>query len=850
MSEAVTLTIGFQVVTDQLQKANDMLDAMIQKVSQLRTIPPPAQIKIETDTTGLQAASSGFKSFQENLTALQEHLGLTESGVAYFNEALQKLAQVPKFSPKYYDMSAVLESFGMSKAEISSLRSEYIKSMADMARGTTQAANESERAAAQIARSQDPIFQNTGRWRELRAVIREYQMALGPTGYFMQQLSMQAYWLGIGIMFVAMSYYRLSTVQDRVDAGIGSLARSMRSLRDAQENLHQSIVEYGAGSEEAKNSAMDLIDAQEAQRRSTESVRDMLIQEKMAWASFYLGAVPIGMNVLRLALTLMSMYHGFQEAGEIQNYKLALSEGISTGAKVEGAVTTGILGTAVASLTNIEGEETGAKILNITITKAATEATTSYALAHTILVGVLTFGIGALLAVGSAMIVQAVITAQVNDQMAQATEKADSFYSSADKLAGEIGNLDNIMSHYIITIRRANEDLGESGKIIDETTGASQDLEKNLGPHSLRGSYLLLLETLRNTNAELIKSSKVSLTPRLEVTEKRNIAEEYYPAKIPPHEDQEVQIRELLEKANVEVPPDLVQSISQRLYEVPIKTPENINQSILQSLKEANIPLVDDQKQNIFQSLLRANIPATPSMIQNINQRFLETKIPETRDQTQIVNQVLNGLEILEVGSQVQNIDQNLREVDIPVIHDQRQRITQSLSSVNVPIIRDQRQNILQRLLGTRVPGVENTHQNILQKLIEANIPRVMDTNQNIKQVLNPVQIEPLAPMEQEIIQKLIGIDIPRLEPSVQNVTVRKQEAIQRRVQETTVGIRTAQGGTPSPVYITGGRQGMMINVSFPNLTIREEADIPKIATEIDNIFQRNYYSQGGRVYA
>ena len=48
------------------------------------------------------------------------------------------------------------------------------------------------------------------------------------------------------------------------------------------------------------------------------------------------------------------------------------------------------------------------------------------------------------------------------------------------------------------------------------------------------------------------------------------------------------------------------------------------------------------------------------------------------------------------------------------------------------------------------------------------------------------------------------------------------------------------------PVLQTGRRGNVSVVVNFPNLTIREEADMYKIGEMIDNIFQKEYYAAGG----
>uniref|UniRef100_A0A6M3XHM1 Uncharacterized protein n=1 Tax=viral metagenome TaxID=1070528 RepID=A0A6M3XHM1_9ZZZZ len=496
MSETVTLTIGFHVVTDELEKANTMLEEMIKKVSTLQEVRPPAmKVSVEADTTGLNLLQSGLvsssekvQSFQAYIKSLENSLNLSADQTKIFYEAISKLPTRP------IQAKIALQEIGVGSEEITKLQ-----------RGMSQLTTE-------VTRAQAPVAVNTERWRAFNTAVREFRMTGGVAGYAFQQLAMQTYWLGIGVMFVSMSFARLATAQNRAQDAIGSLARSMRSLQDAQKNLRTTIIEYGAGSEEARNASMDLIDAQEAQRRSTESLRNMMLQEKIAFISFYLGAIPIGINVLRTLWTGYSTYRGLlqeaiiaktqETAVEVQNtavkgYNMTVtSQGaavttVSTGAKTGEAVATGV--------------STKATIVDIGVSKA-------WIAVKAFGIGILTIGIGALVAFAAATAMTAVITAQVDEQMKKATQSSKDFYGSANRLTGGMGSLSYSNIVYGDTLKDTTSAQEDASKEMDRAKESAQDLEDQLGPRSLRGNYLLLLETLGKINEEMNRSPNIKVS--------------------------------------------------------------------------------------------------------------------------------------------------------------------------------------------------------------------------------------------------------------------------------------------------------------------------------------------------
>lgn len=142
------------------------------------------------------------------------------------------------------------------------------------------------------------------------------------------------------------------------------------------------------------------------------------------------------------------------------------------------------------------------------------------------------------------------------------------------------------------------------------------------------------------------------------------------------------------------------------------------------------------------------------------------------------------------------------------------------------------------------------------------NIPDIGERDIVINQVLNPFDIPDIEDITQVVTRKLVTTDIeepesltqtiiqqlvpdPSLhinpEPLTQEVhrkIVMEQEGIAHDIEEVqTINMKIPDSGFKGNVYV---------NIAFPNLIIREEADIEKISKTIEEVFQKQYYSYGG----
>lgn len=922
MSEKVDIEIGIRIVTEELEKAVQLLEKMDHVLRKYQTSIAQAGPATSGLTKELKEVAPSLHKDVDAIDKFIGGLGLATTEQDRFRQSIRDAAQEEFPFDKIWTATRKLgESFGLTTSQVDTMVKHQKRLMREAETSTTRALRKMDQE-----------------YYVYRSGVRAIQAALGPTAYAVRMLSMQFYWLGIGIMFVAMSYSRLQAAQLKAKQVTLSLARAHRSLADTQKALTRSIIEYGYGSEEAVNAAKDLIEAEKSLELQRESARQALIQEKTAWVSFYLGAIPIGINILRSAIDIyavgvgLSKHAAFVKSQEaVAELNLSKANTIGFFSKVKNFIATKLGIGASHGMAQAQAIES--------------DAVTVLAAKHTILnvirgagLALATMGIGVALSLAAAYVVQSIIMGQVEAEMAELNAESESFYNNVDDLAGELGDLTGIMADYIVTIRKVTDEEKKLGKALEDTEESAESLEEEIGPHSLRGSFLQVIDTFRELRSELSKPLTFTYED-LEI--KQEIMQELVPVEIPEVIDKEQYINQVLnqvripgienieqviiqeldrvdipvtedivqivrqlleevsydepeeltqnivqrlESVDIPVPEEMYQNIVQRLEEVEIVAPSNMSQIITQELQEVMIPIIEDMKQTIIQTLvpveeftdiedvtqnitqilheaeiqniedleqritqilIESNIPELEDKVQVITQNIIKSAIEEPEDYEQTIIQVLNEVNIEVPSNLVQVITQELEEASIPGIDNITQTITQIVEEANITSHEDMTQIIEQVLIEVRIPGVKDLTQHITQTLEAVDYELPEELTQDIRQILYEADIPGINYIEQRIVQTLIKTIIEEPEDLtqliVQEISVPEElESIRR--EEITLK-------TDNIVPLNVGRNNIVINVSFPNLIIREEADIPKIARIIDNEFQKNYFKAGGGLY-
>jgi len=408
----------------------------------------------------------------------------------------------------------------------------------------------------------------------------------------------------------------------------------------------------------------------------------------------------------------------------------------------------------------------------------------------------------------------------------------------------------------------------------------------------------VITQELRDINIPIPEEQKYSITQELieiDISEPKNLEQRITQileiVSIPNIEDKVQEIEQVLIREDIPQVENMEQNIIQILDKVEIPIPDEIIQTISQRIIEVEIPEVEENKIQFINRRLGEELPSIPKeVVQTIIQNLIETDI-EIEDREQIIRQRLIEVIIPEIEDIKQIINQEVIEATIRKPDDMYQTIKQDLIEANIPIVRNQFQNIKQVLYKVDIPETRDKEQRIVQILREANIPDVKDIRQVITQILERVEIEEPDNMNQIITQILKPIeieevgdktynlsaivdiptipDIPTKTFAIEGVVTRgtdrsildmenKLTDFNRKIEinkipgvlETSnINVRheipeLERGINMEPTRDI--RTNNYVNVSFPNLIIREEADIYRIRKEIERIYIRSKTARGG----
>jgi len=359
-------------------------------------------------------------------------------------------------------------------------------------------------------------------------------------------------------------------------------------------------------------------------------------------------------------------------------------------------------------------------------------------------------------------------------------------------------------------------------------------------------------------------------------------------AKIPSVEDQVYNTRQQLILTEIPKIKDQYQTIFQRLSQVDIPSIDPQEQEIIQRLQQVEIPKLDTQIQMIIQQLQAASIPEITDQEQKIVQQLIMTEIPIVKDQIQNINQRLLPFETEPIEPLYQDVIQRSIVADyinppsltqdvyqkvetnemVSSLPELIQTITQVLEPVDIPVISDIKQFITQYLIEATIPDIPDKIQLIKQELVPAEIPNVNDMAANItttgvgrfesKRELRELRdissssksLDLLRPIRSNTEQLDVLTGIEPVNERLLEVMTEMKNVISAFVDEATkkgtIYVETKDSDV-SPFSTSDNKGITQVIISGNKFTVREEADIPKIANEIARITMRKTYTKRGR---
>jgi len=123
-------------------------------------------------------------------------------------------------------------------------------------------------------------------------VFKSVRLGMGAYGTALQSLGRTMFWVGLGSMFIMMSWARMQRRAKQVTASAFSLKRAYVDLYQAQSNLKETMLEYGKTSKEAVLAQLRLEEAQMRVTQAEDNVRSATEQNIYATAMWIFGMVP------------------------------------------------------------------------------------------------------------------------------------------------------------------------------------------------------------------------------------------------------------------------------------------------------------------------------------------------------------------------------------------------------------------------------------------------------------------------------------------------------------------------------------------------------------------------------
>lgn len=240
----------------------------------------------------------------------------------------------------------------------------------------------------------------------------------------MFSLGRQLFWVGLGGMFAFMSWTRLQRSMQQTRSLVLQEIQAELSLADSRKNVTDTLEQYGADSDEYRSALRkQKIEAYQLQI-SNERLRQSFTDSGQAAAMFGMSTlgqlVGIGGN-MRLVMHQMKIATDGQTAAMVLNSSAtATNAAVQTGsntATLTGAVVKRVAAIQSQGLAGYENTETIFKGLNAKATWGQVIATNALSIAKSVLIGVATMGIGALIGWGISAAVATQQTAQFEAQL-------------------------------------------------------------------------------------------------------------------------------------------------------------------------------------------------------------------------------------------------------------------------------------------------------------------------------------------------------------------------------------------------------------------------------------------------
>jgi len=144
--------------------------------------------------------------------------------------------------------------------------------------------------------------------RAVRMMIAGHARLLDVT----RRVGIELFWLGLGSMFIVMSYARWRRSALAVESAQLTLRRATMTLAEAQRRANEAVRMYGMNSREARMAILDLEEAKLAYKLALDRVRSAMEQQVYQMWIFVLGAAPTMIRAIFALTNLWVDYYAAQ----------------------------------------------------------------------------------------------------------------------------------------------------------------------------------------------------------------------------------------------------------------------------------------------------------------------------------------------------------------------------------------------------------------------------------------------------------------------------------------------------------------------------------------------------------
>ncbi len=558
------------------------LDEVLSRINRLRQAGVPistvtsglGQVRNEATRTAqtMQQASSSGMLFYRSIGRLGLIVPMTKEQLNAFDQAVNAVEVAIKGGREEVEIAKMkVAEFARTMNISENVAGEWALACAD-------ARVKAERLGTAIRRM--PIGPLEERFRRTRAFMQAFTGALGRFGFTFFRVGYQIYWASIGLMFYILSLRRARFEQTRMERTALSMVQNYYRIKEAEEDLRETIEQYGPASREARRAARQLAIMRIRQRIVEEQLRASIEQSVIAEKSAFFTLIPIMINfgaVFQNVIAAIAAYISMAMAS-------ASATSADTVAKAQNI--------AVSNMGIIQRiREAISHVTNTSAINAETIATKLLIAAKATLISLGPPLVGMFIGLALAQWQAAEVQKEVNERMAKMRRQMREMKAEIERLSNSYLSMSGSSKEVITST--------------DQLSKVMEELEEKMTGGSVYDSVLAVNSALNVLSRSL--------------REVRDIRLQY-----------SVAIEGIQEARNQ------IESLEQ----VPERrTNVEVIQEIRQVLIPANIPRIRDQIQYIKQEVILAHIPEIQDKIQYIRQELIPVSIPRIEDRRQRILQ-------------------------------------------------------------------------------------------------------------------------------------------------------------------------------------------------------------------